>query len=208
MKGFVCFSLSFFLWAFHFASTTSVHGYVQSYLYQNRPSSSRRTFNRNIPIGNRSFSRTIRDPSSVSVKLGFHHHLPGSTSSSSGGRNNDKRSSSSSSYFQLYSSTYNSSSGSNIPNQDYGIIVPEDGYGSPCVIKVRTVCDYRIGILFDILHVFKSFSKYISNCVDTKTQCNDLIFFQICFGTMPHPSGHWSWRRRRKCRQSNDPDTD
>lgn len=43
--------------------------------------------------------------------------------------------------FERYYSTSNnnamsSSSYRNIPNQDYGVIVPEDGYGSPCVIKV------------------------------------------------------------------------
>lgn len=120
MKGLACFSLSSFLWAFHFARTTSVHGFLfLQHDSRQLPRSSKRS-----QLPNRSFLTSARDLSG-SVNLRF-NRLHG-----------NKRSS-----FGRYSSLYNSSgSGSyrNLPNQDYGVIIPEDGYGSPCVIKVSTV---------------------------------------------------------------------
>jgi len=38
---------------------------------------------------------------------------------------------------RLYNAAYSSK---NAANQDNGVIIPEDGYGSPCVIKVSFFC--------------------------------------------------------------------
>jgi hypothetical protein len=134
MKGLVCFSLSSFLWAFHFARTTSVHGFL-FLQHDNRqlPRSSKR-----CQLPNRSILTSARDLSgSVILRFNRLH----------GNNNNNKISS-----FGRYSSLYNSSgSGSyrNLPNQDYGVIIPEDGYGSPCVIKVSTVLGpYKADVKF------------------------------------------------------------